>query len=133
MAGKMVLVLVAITVVGSMITANASYFDAWAGPGCNNRLERYSACGCTNVGASRARLLRPTTWQTAKVWRRHGLVPLYGTARALDGTASSSSAKELHGTQIARAFNRLNWQRPFHTTPASPNYTLIQNYSDFET
>ncbi|EFJ17059.1 hypothetical protein SELMODRAFT_421332 [Selaginella moellendorffii] len=52
MAGKMVLVLVVLVVVGSMITANASYFDTWAGPGCNNRLERYSACGCTNVGAS---------------------------------------------------------------------------------
>ncbi|XP_002981961.2 antimicrobial peptide 1 [Selaginella moellendorffii] len=52
MAGKMVLVLVAIAVVGSMITANASFFDAWAGPGCNNVLERYSACGCTNVRAS---------------------------------------------------------------------------------
>ncbi|EFJ17055.1 hypothetical protein SELMODRAFT_421328 [Selaginella moellendorffii] len=52
MAGKTVLVLVAIAVVGSMIMANASYFDAWAGPGCNNWLERYRACGCTNVGAS---------------------------------------------------------------------------------
>uniref|UniRef100_A0A1D1XUJ9 Antimicrobial peptide 1 n=1 Tax=Anthurium amnicola TaxID=1678845 RepID=A0A1D1XUJ9_9ARAE len=29
--------------------AEGSYMTAWAGPGCSNRAQRYSACGCTNI------------------------------------------------------------------------------------
>ena len=30
--------------------SQASYFTAWAGPGCNNHAARYSKCGCSNIG-----------------------------------------------------------------------------------
>ncbi|MQM16313.1 hypothetical protein Taro_049266 [Colocasia esculenta] len=26
-----------------------SYMTAWAGPGCRNRAQRYSACGCSSI------------------------------------------------------------------------------------
>ncbi|KAK9144915.1 hypothetical protein Sjap_004818 [Stephania japonica] len=29
--------------------ASASNLDVWSGPGCNNRAERYIACGCSNI------------------------------------------------------------------------------------
>ncbi|OVA04680.1 Antimicrobial protein MiAMP1 [Macleaya cordata] len=30
-------------------TANASSLTVWSGPGCNNRAERYSKCGCSAI------------------------------------------------------------------------------------
>nr|AFK93072.1 anti-microbial protein [Pinus monticola] len=30
--------------------SQASYFSAWAGPGCNNHNARYNKCGCSNIG-----------------------------------------------------------------------------------
>ncbi|KAK9121294.1 hypothetical protein Syun_018911 [Stephania yunnanensis] len=42
-------VLLAVLIIRSDIVANGSHLDVWSGPGCNNKAERYIACGCSNI------------------------------------------------------------------------------------
>ncbi|KAK9144907.1 hypothetical protein Sjap_004810 [Stephania japonica] len=94
-----------VLLIATMDLTNASHLDVWSGPGCNNRADRYIACGCHNIDPGlhggwsfsyNGPLHSCTTKLTAKACRSDASGGMLEAAVPSHGRACSSSADDDH-------------------------------------